>query len=728
MSGGVPRPRVSQGGIFIAMVLAGSLAHAQSPAVPKRNDITALNHFVFIVQENRSFDNYFGTFPGANGATSGKISTGQTIPLSHQGDQYPRDLHHAWEGTWLAVDNGRMDKFDLIQSPGTNCNIGGDYLCYSQLYQADIPNYWSYATNFMLADNAFSSLGGASFPNHLYTIAAQSGSVISNPLIGNISENVWGCDSSVASTVEVMDSNYIVTNVFPCFDFNTLGDNLTDAGVSWTYYAPSKNEGGYLWSAYDAINHIRNTDAWTQHVLEANQFITDAQAGNLPAVSWVVPYNQYAEHPPSSTCAGENWMVSLVNAVMQGPNWQDTAVVITWDDFGGLYDHVAPPQLDEFGLGPRVPMIVISPYVKPGTISHTQYEFSSFLKTVEERYNLPALTDRDAEVKDFLDSFDFTQNANPPLVLTSRQCPVVGSTNLVFQPQQVGTTSIAKTVKVTNFGTTPLTVSTVTLTGDFTQTNGCKRPLPSGMTCKVNVTFTPKVTGLRTGILKVTDNGPNSPQTVNVSGVATNLVLSPATLSFRSRVVGTNGQALTSTLMNNGTTALGITSLVASGEFTQTNNCGSTLSPGGSCRITASFVPTATGTRYGAVTITDSDGASPHVLNLTGLGATWTLTPPALNFGTIKVGNTTAQTFTLTNKSQAPLTISEILIQDGSFHGILDYTQINTCGSSIPARGNCKITVTFTPTKTGLRKGVVYIYTPDPSTSPIVETLTGTGN
>jgi len=715
--------------LVFAITLAGISAQAQAPVVQKRNDITSLNHFVFIVQENRSFDNYFGTFPGANGATTGKISTGQTIPLSHQGDQYPRDLHHAWESAWLAVDNGRMDKFDLIQANGTNCNIGGDYVCYSQLYQTDIPNYWAYATNFMLADNAFSSLGGASFPNHLYTIAAQAGGAFGNPMVGQITENAWGCDSSSTSTVSIMDSNYVVSNVFPCFDFNTLGDNLTNAGVSWKYYSPSKGEGGYLWSAYDAINHIRNTQAWTDHVVEANQFITDAQAGTLPAVSWVVPYNQYGEHPPSSTCAGEGWVVSLINAVMQGPNWQDTAIVITWDDFGGLYDHVAPPNVDQFGLGPRVPFLVISPYVKPGTISHTQYEFATFMKTVEERYNLPALTDRDAGANDFLDSFDFTQTPNPPLVLTARQCPVVGSTNLAFQPQQVGTSSIAKTVNVTNFGTTPMTVSAITLTGDFTQINGCKRPLPTGMTCKVNVTFTPKVTGVRTGILKVTDNGPNSPQTVNVSGIATNVTLSPATLSFGSRVVGSNGQTLTSTLQNNGTVALGITSLVASGDFAQTNNCGASLAPGASCTITASFVAKATGTRYGTVTITDSDGASPHVLNLTGMGASWTIAPATLNFGTVKVGNTAPpQTFTLTNKSQAPLTINSFMVQDGSYHGTLDYTQTNTCGTSIPARGNCKITVTFTPTAKGLRKGVVYIYTPDPSTSPIVETMTGTGN
>jgi phospholipase C len=716
------------GGI-LALTLGTSVVQAQTSIQTKRNDITSLNHFIFIVQENRSFDNYFGTFPGANGATAGKISTGQTIPLSHQGDQYPRDLHHAWESAWQAIDNGRMDKFDLIQSAGTNCNISGDYLCYSQLYQADIPNYWSYATNFMLADNAFSSIGGASFPNHLYTIAAQSGGAISNPIIGQITENAWGCDSSVTSTVEVMDSNYIVSNVFPCFDFNTLGDNLTNAGVSWKYYAPSKGEGGYLWSAYDGINHIRNTDAWTSHVVEANQFLTDAAAGTLPAVSWVVPYNQYGEHPPSSTCAGEGWVVSLMNALMQGPNWQDTVVVITWDDFGGLYDHVAPPNLDQFGLGPRVPFLVLSPYVKPGYISHTQYEFASFMKMVEERYNLPALTDRDSGANDFLDSFDFTQTPNPPLVLTARQCPVVGSSSLAFQPQKVNTTSIAKTLNVTNFGTAPMTVSAITLTGDFTQTNGCKKPLPTGMTCKVNVTFNPKVTGLRTGVLKVTDNGPNSPQTVNVSGVGTNVNLNPPTLNFGTRVVASNGQSLMSTFTNNGTTALGITSIVAGGEYTQTNTCGTSLAPGGSCTITASFKPVATGTRYGTVTITDSDGSSPHVLNLTGLGASWTIAPATLNFGTIKVGNSAAPlSFTLTNKSNAPLSITDITIQDGSYHGILDYSQTNTCGSSIPARGNCKVTVTFTPTKTGLRKGVVYVFTPDPSTSPIVETLTGTGN
>jgi phospholipase C len=142
----------------------------------------------------------------------------------------------------------------------------------------------------------------------------------------------------------------------------------------------------------------------------------------LPAVSWVLPPGEKSEHPPNSVCQGENWTVEAVNAVMQGPDWSSTVIFITYDDFGGLYDHVPPPQIDQFGLGPRVPMLIISPFARRGYVSHTQYEHSSVLKFVEARYQLPSLTARDAGASDMLDSFDFSQT-QPPLILSERQCP-----------------------------------------------------------------------------------------------------------------------------------------------------------------------------------------------------------------------------------------------------------------------------------------------------------------
>ncbi|HZQ22553.1 MAG TPA: alkaline phosphatase family protein [Terriglobales bacterium] len=702
------------------------------PSNGKAQDITSINHFVFIIQENRSFDSYFGTFPGANGATTGTISTGQVIPLSHSGDQLPRDLHHDRGGAMQAIDNGRMDRFDLINSSTAPCNFAGDYACFSQLYQQDLPNYWTYATSFVLSDNTFSSLTGASFPNHLYTIAAQAGGTVGNPMVGQITQNAWGCDSGADTTVAVLDDEGNPSYVFPCFDFTTLADSLQGAGLSWKYYAAQQNVPGYLWSAFDAINHIRNTSLWTTNVVSNDQFVTDALAGNLPAVSWVTPSQLGSEHPPGSTCAGENWVVSLVNAVMQGPDWNSTAIVVTWDDFGGLYDHVAPPSVDQFGLGPRVPLLVISPYAKQsggkGYISHVQLEFSSFLKTVEERFGLPALTDRDANINDLLDAFDFTQTPLPPMVLTARQCPVLSTQSLTFPTTKVGVVSAAKVVNVTNWGTGPMTVSNVAVSGPFTIVNGCKNPVISNHACKVNVSFAPKQSGPQTGTLTVTDTGPGSPQVLTMSGMASSITLSPATVSFGNRLVASKGATKTATLTNNSAASLNLTGFTVSGDYTQTNNCGASLAPGANCTLTISFTPTVTGTRYGSITISDSDGSSPQTLNLTGFGTTLTVAPATLKFGSIQIGGTSSpMTFTFTNRGQATLSISNVQISDANFYNLQDYQQTNTCGGSVLPGNSCTFTVTFSPTAAGPRNGTLYIYYSDPTTSPAKVSVSGTG-
>jgi phospholipase C len=397
-----------------------TVARTASPGTPATTSgLNLIQHIVFIVKENRSFDNMFGTYPGANGATTGAIHTGQVIKLGHTPDRVPRDLCHTWDCTLNGTDNGKMDKFDL----NVNCNVNGDYLCYTQLYQSDMPNYWTYAQNFVLADNMFSSEHAQSYPNHLYTIAAQSGGTIESPSFQNLKDQ-WGCDAVSGTTVPVLDPvTGTIAKVFPCFGFQTLADLLGAAGIPWKYYAPGKGQSGYNWSAYRSINQVFNSTLWKTNVPPNTKFVTDAQAGKLPAVSWLVPRKYDSEHPPESTCQGENWTVQQVNAVMQGPDWNSTAIFITWDDFGGFYDHAPPPSPDVFGLGPRVPLLIISPYAVKGRISHTQYEFSSFLKLVEDRYGLATLTARDAAANDMTDSFNFSQTPLPPLILQTRTCP-----------------------------------------------------------------------------------------------------------------------------------------------------------------------------------------------------------------------------------------------------------------------------------------------------------------
>jgi phospholipase C len=395
------------------------------PPVPENLDAfrARIEHIVFIVKENRSFDTYFGTFPGAEGATTGLVSTGARIQLKRATDRMPRDIGHDWEDARRAMNDGKMDRFDLVRAG----NVNNDFLSMSQFFASDIPNYWSYAEHFALADHMFSSLAGPSFPNHLYTVAAQSGGSINNP-----DSFSWGCDAPAATRVDVMDAGGNVSREFPCFDFLTLADSLEAAGVPWRYYAPREGQNGYIWSALDAIRHIRLGPLWTSRVVPFEQFVADAASGALPAVSWLVPDFSISEHPTVdafagttlsvSACAGENWTVEQINAIMRGPAWATTAIVLTWDDFGGFYDHLAPPTVDQLGLGPRVPLIVISPYSKEGIVSHTVYEFASVLQLIETRFKVKALARRDVEANSLLDMFDFSQSPAPPLVLPLRSC------------------------------------------------------------------------------------------------------------------------------------------------------------------------------------------------------------------------------------------------------------------------------------------------------------------
>jgi phospholipase C len=402
------------------LLLATGCSQPVSQTPPSSSDVLALRstiqHIVFIIKENRSFDNYFGTFPGADGATSGPISTGERMHLGQAPDVMPHDIGHDWASAHTAMNNGRMDQFDLVaEATGVN----REFLSMTQFLDSDIPNYWSYAEHFMLADRMFSSLAGPSFPNHLYTVAAQSGGAINVP-----KGATWGCDAVETERVDVMEQNGTITEQYPCFDFQTLADSLEAAGISWRYYAPVRGQRGYIWSTLDAIRHIRLTPLWTR-VAPFGQFVDDAMNGALPAVTWLIPDIDVSDHPQSKlgVCAGENWTVEQINAIMQGPAWPTTAIVLTWDDFGGFYDHVAPPAADQFGYGPRVPLIVISPYVKEGIVSHTVYEFASVLRLIETRFNLNPLTARDAIASSLLDVFDFSQVPAPPLVRPLRDCP-----------------------------------------------------------------------------------------------------------------------------------------------------------------------------------------------------------------------------------------------------------------------------------------------------------------
>ena len=700
--------------------LAGSgAAQAAAGKPPSKaatpGDITAIQHIVFIIKENRSFDEYFGQFPGADGATSGTTSTGQVMPLERTPDTVV-DMGHDWTSAITAIDGGKMDRFDII----LDGDLNGEYLSYSQMTQADIPNYYAYAQNFVLADQMFSSLHGPSLPNHLYTIAAQSGGVITvpaSPTSQNLSN--WGCDSPAGSHVTVVDDEGNISQVFPCFDFQTVADSLDSAGISWRSYAPPEGEQGYEYSTYDAINHIRNTSLWTENTAPDTQFATDAASGNLPAVSWLVT-GPGSEHAPNSTCQGENWTVQQLNALMQGPDWNTTAVFLTWDDFGGFYDHVPPPQFDEYGLGPRVPLIIISPYAQPGYISHKQYEFSSVLKFIEGRFNLTPLTERDANANDTTDSFNFNQTPLPPLVLNQRACPIPSAWDVYFGGQQVGTSSPAYVVTLTNGRTTSLSFSKIAISANFAQTNNCKKLAPNGR-CNVSITFNPTQTGPLTGTLTVTDSDASSPQVVNLQGTGSEVSLTNSAypgLAFGT--INLNSQVTKNvTFTNQGTSALSITNISTVGDFSQTNDCGSSVAGGGSCVISVTFTPTVAGMLIGNLWITSSDPASPQTLRLSGVAEGVSVSPVSLKFGNERVSGTSkAQALTVKN-------LGNYVLNFGSIVASANYAQTNNCGTSIPANSECTINVTFTPTVAGSLPGTITII--DSDDDPTTVKLSGTG-
>jgi len=417
--------------------------------------------------------------------------------------------------------------------------------------------------------------------------------------------------------------------------------------------------------------------------------------------------------------------------LMQSPEWNTTAVFITWDEFGGFYDHVPPPQPDQYGLGPRVPMLIISPYVISGYISHTQYEFSSFLKLVEERFNLAPLTLRDQNANDMQDAFDFTQEPLTPLILPQRDCSPASTTNVSFPSQSVGKPSPLRTVAVNNWGSTALSISKIVASqGDFTETNNCPASIPvGGAGCTINVTFTPAAAGQRTGTLAITDSDGSSPQIVTLSGTGTNVSISPPLLSFGSNLVSTKTLIKSATLTNLSSSPITITSIAASGDYLENSDCGSSLAPKATCKISARFAPATTGTRYGAITITDSDGSSPQTLNLTGIGTEVRLSAASLSFGNQTVGTSSApQSVMLTNGGTGPLNISDISVLGQRWQQVIqyDFRQINDCVGSLGPGASCTIAVTFVPASSGAITATLSI-TDGENDSPQSVQLSGTG-
>jgi len=374
-----------------------------------------IKHIVFILKENHTFDNYFGTFPGADGVSMGTTHTGKIVPLGPAPNFFTQDIGHSFGDALLAMDNGKMDKFDLV----TGAFQHGRLANYTQFRQSQIPNYWALASRFVIADEFFTSVHGPSFPNHLFTLAAQSAQAINNP----DSVGTWGCDAGISAMVEAMDANGKRFLEVPCFDIPTVPDSLNAAGLTWRYYGAPGFGRGREWTEVDAIRHIRYGPQWKTNVLGFTRFFKDIARGDFANVTWITTDGKESEHPvQGGSCAGENSSVHIIDAIMNSPEWSSTVIFVSWDDFGGFYDHVAPPQVDILGLGPRVPLLIISPFVKSGYIEHQVLEFSSVVKFIEEVFGLPFLTARDTNSNDMFDAFDFVDEPLPPMPLNQHRC------------------------------------------------------------------------------------------------------------------------------------------------------------------------------------------------------------------------------------------------------------------------------------------------------------------
>jgi phospholipase C len=367
-------------------------------------------HVVVIFQENRTPDNLFHGFPNADIADSGVNSAGQSIPLTQIDLANDYDLSHAHPAFVDMYDGGKMDGADKIP---ISC-VAGAVSCpppnpqFMYVNPSEVQPYFQLGEQYTFGDRMFQTNQGPSFPAHQFIIAGTSAPAASSDLFA--SENPFGgagCVAAVGSLVTLIDPlGNENQQIYPCFEHPTLMDLLDVQMVTWRYYAPSA---GSIWTGPNAIQHIRSGPDWANVIIPQTQVLTDILNGQLAQVTWVIPDGADSDHAASNKGTGPSWVASIVNAIGTSQYWSDTAIIITWDDWGGWYDHVAPSIYDSYEYGFRVPLIIVSPYTKQGYVSHVTHDFGSILKFIEEIFKLPSLGYADARADDFSDCFDLSQ-------------------------------------------------------------------------------------------------------------------------------------------------------------------------------------------------------------------------------------------------------------------------------------------------------------------------------
>jgi phospholipase C len=461
--------RAAAATVVVALALAGALAPGRvaaangSPA--GQPGIHKIQHVVVIMQENRSFDSYFGTFPGAEGIPmSGGRPTvcvpdprsGQCVAPFHD----PADVNHGGPHGQVAafadINGGAMNGFIAqAQKASTHCAIPNDPVCTTpgatdvMGYHdgGEIPNYWSYAKSFVLQDHMFEPNLSWSLPEHLFLVSGWSARC-----------SIPGVPASCANALEnpVTPPDFNKQGVVPDYAWTDLTYLLHRRGISWGYYVFAGSEPDCendesltcqavgqsaktpgIWNPLPYFDTVRE-DSQLSNVQSLDAFYSAARAGTLPALSWVSPNSKVSEHPPAGVAAGQAYVTSLINAIMRSPDWPSTAIFLSWDDWGGFYDHVPPPRVDQNGYGLRVPGLVISPYARAATVDHQTLSHDAYLKFIEdvflggERINpaidgrpdpRPGVREANPALGDLASDFDFSQPPAPPFLLPAHPLP-----------------------------------------------------------------------------------------------------------------------------------------------------------------------------------------------------------------------------------------------------------------------------------------------------------------
>ena len=396
---------------------------------------TPIKHVIIIVQENRTPDNLFHDIkkylPDADIADSGLDSKGDTIRLKPIALADPFDLDHYHTAFVAQYDNGKMDGADLVPCY-PYYGACPPFASYHYVREGEVEPYYRIARNYGFANRMFQSQQGPSFPSHQFVFGATSQPEADSPLFAadNVSRGngITGCIGPPQARVMMIDpTGNENTLMFPCFDHSTLAD-LLDAPphdpthpITWRYYS---NAAGSIWNAPNAIDHLCQAAQdppvctgthWTNGdiVTWPPQVLVDIHKNTLHAVNWVIPTAQDSDHPFLNTGTGPAWVASIVNAVGNSPYWKDTAIFITWDEWGGWYDHVTPPLDPTYGYfqyGFRVPLLVVSAYTRPGYVSNVTHNFASIVRFVETVFDLgliPPGNFADSRSDDLSDFFDF---------------------------------------------------------------------------------------------------------------------------------------------------------------------------------------------------------------------------------------------------------------------------------------------------------------------------------